>query len=141
MSQCDVWIQLDGFFRSAEGISIIAGRAISPSDTASSLKVAVVNQTLARHLFPRGNAIGRSLTIGIDSVKGPWQEFMSSDSLRAFGRTFCGSDEPDKRSPLNLKGWHLRRNGIRSFQSDPRLGPLKDICHDHPDDRPAENTT
>jgi hypothetical protein len=33
----------------------------------------VVNQTLARHFFPRGNALGHSLAIGIDSVKGPWQ--------------------------------------------------------------------
>jgi len=55
------------------GISIVAGRAISPSDTASSLKVAVVNQALARHFFPNGNAIGHMLTIGIDSVQGPWQ--------------------------------------------------------------------
>jgi predicted permease len=65
--------RVTGRYFETAGISIIAGRPISPSDTASSLKVAVVNQTLARHFFPRGNAIGRSLTIGIDSVKGPWQ--------------------------------------------------------------------
>ncbi len=60
------------YFETA-GISIVAGRGITPADTANSLKVAVVNQTLARTYFPKGDAIGRQLTIGIDSVKGPWQ--------------------------------------------------------------------
>ena len=61
-----------GYFETA-GISIVAGRPLAPSDTASELKVAVVNQTLARHFFPRGNAIGHTLSIDMDSVLGPWQ--------------------------------------------------------------------
>ncbi len=65
--------RVSGRYFETVGISIVAGRPISPSDTATSLKVAVVNQTLARHFFPRGNALGHSLDIGIDSVKGPWQ--------------------------------------------------------------------
>jgi predicted permease len=65
--------RVSGRYFETAGISIIAGRAISPSDTASSLKVAVVNQTLAHHFFPKGNAVGHLLTIEIDSVKGPWQ--------------------------------------------------------------------
>jgi predicted permease len=60
------------YFETA-GISIVAGRGITPEDTANSLKVAVVSQTIARKYFPKGDAIGRQLTIGIDSVKGPWQ--------------------------------------------------------------------
>lgn len=65
--------RVSGRYFETAGISIVAGRAISPSDTASSLKVAVVNQALARHFFPKGNALGHMLTIGIDSVQGPWQ--------------------------------------------------------------------
>jgi predicted permease len=65
--------RVSGRYFETAGISIVAGRAISPSDTASGLKVAVVNQTLARHFFPKGNAVGHLLTIEIDSVKGPWQ--------------------------------------------------------------------
>lgn len=60
------------YFETAD-ISILAGRPLSPSDTATSLKVAVVNQALARHFFPKGDAVGHILTIGIDSVEGPWQ--------------------------------------------------------------------
>lgn len=65
--------RVSGRYFETAGISVVAGRAIAPTDTASSLKVAVVNQTLARHFFPHGNAIGHMLTIYIDSVAGPWQ--------------------------------------------------------------------
>ncbi len=65
--------RVSGQYFETAGISIVAGRAISPADTANSLKVTVVNQTLALKYFPKGDAIGRQLTIGIDSVKGPWQ--------------------------------------------------------------------
>jgi predicted permease len=65
--------RVSGRYFETAGISMTAGRPISPSDTATSFKAAVVNQTLARHFFPRGNALGHSLAIDIDSVKGPWQ--------------------------------------------------------------------
>jgi predicted permease len=41
------------------GTKIIAGRAISEQDTASTRSVAVVNQTFARHFFKDGNPIGQ----------------------------------------------------------------------------------
>jgi len=65
--------RVSGQYFETAGISLVAGRPISPADSATSLKVAVVNETLARHFFPQGNALGHTLTIDIDSVKGPWQ--------------------------------------------------------------------
>jgi predicted permease len=65
--------RVSGQYFETAGIPIVAGRAISPADTANGLKVAVINQTIAQHFFPKGDALGRSLTINIDSVKGPWQ--------------------------------------------------------------------
>lgn len=65
--------RVSGQYFETAGVSIVDGRPLAPTDSASSLKVAVVNQTLARHFFPKGNAVGHMLTIGIDSVKGPWQ--------------------------------------------------------------------
>ena len=56
--------RVSGQYFETAGISIVAGRAITPADTANSLKVAVVNQTLAKKYFPKGDAIGRLLTIG-----------------------------------------------------------------------------
>lgn len=65
--------RVSGRYFETAGISILAGRSISPTDTASSLKVTVVSESLAKRYFPKGDAIGRNLTIGIESVKGPWQ--------------------------------------------------------------------
>ena len=65
--------RVSGQYFETAGISIVAGRGITPADTANSLKVSVVSQTIARKYYPKGDAIGRQLTIGIDSVKGPWQ--------------------------------------------------------------------
>jgi predicted permease len=65
--------RVSGQYFETAGIPIVSGRAITPADTANSLKVAVINQTVARRFFPKGDAIGRQLTIEIDSVHGPWQ--------------------------------------------------------------------
>ena len=65
--------RVSGQYFETTGISIVAGRGITPADTENSLKVAVVSQTIARKFYPKGNAVGQQLTIGIDSVKGPWQ--------------------------------------------------------------------
>jgi predicted permease len=65
--------RVSGQYFETTGISIVAGRGITRADTANSLKVAVVSQTIAREFYPKGNAVGQQLTIEIDSVKGPWQ--------------------------------------------------------------------
>jgi predicted permease len=60
------------FFETAR-IPMISGRPITDNDSAGSPKVAVISQTIANHYFPKGDALGRSLTIELDTVKGPWQ--------------------------------------------------------------------
>jgi len=64
---------ISGQYFETVGTPILAGRPITPADSAGSFKVVVVSQSLADHFFPNGNPIGHWLTIGIDSVKGPWQ--------------------------------------------------------------------
>ena len=65
--------RVSGQYFETAGIRIVAGRAITRQDTINSQKVAVINQTLANRFFPKGDALGHSLTIEIDTVKGPWQ--------------------------------------------------------------------
>ena len=65
--------RVSGKYFETAGISIRAGRPITAADTASSLKVAVVSESIAKRYYTLGQAIGRNLTIGIDSVRGPWQ--------------------------------------------------------------------
>jgi predicted permease len=65
--------RVSGRYFETAGIPILVGRAITPADTVGTLKVAVINQTLAQHFFPKGDAIGRSLSIDLDGAPGPWQ--------------------------------------------------------------------
>jgi len=65
--------RVSGKYFETAGIPIVAGRPITPADTASSLKVAVISESIAKRYYPHEQAIGRTLTIGIDTVRGPWQ--------------------------------------------------------------------
>jgi predicted permease len=51
----------DRFFETM-GIPIVYGRAIGSQDRLGGLKVTVVNQTLARRLYPNQNALGKMIT-------------------------------------------------------------------------------
>jgi predicted permease len=53
----------NGFF-SAMGIPVIEGRTFNSEDQQHSLKVAVINQTMARRFFPNRSAIGQHFGIG-----------------------------------------------------------------------------
>jgi predicted permease len=43
------------------GVEIVRGRAFAPSDRADALKVAILNQSAARHYFRDGEALGRRI--------------------------------------------------------------------------------
>jgi predicted permease len=43
---------------------IVAGRAFGPQDTPKSQSVAIINQTMARDLYPNGAAVGRHFALG-----------------------------------------------------------------------------
>ncbi len=61
-----------GYF-STLNIPVMQGRAIEPRDTANSPEIVVVNQAMANHFFPQGDAIGHRFTVGDPSVKGEWE--------------------------------------------------------------------
>jgi predicted permease len=86
--------RVSGQYFETAGIPIVAGRAIAPSDTVSSLKVAVINQAIAKHFFPKGDALGHSLTIEIDTVRGPWQIVGIARDTRA--------DDPRDPDPIRM---------------------------------------
>ncbi len=53
------------------GIPLVQGRGFTAQDTAASPKVAVVNQTLARQFFPKGDAVGRTFEADAEDIEGP----------------------------------------------------------------------
>jgi putative ABC transport system permease protein len=57
----DIRVSTPDYFR-AMAIPLLQGRSFSDTDLGSSLKVAIVNDALARNVFPGENPIGRQLT-------------------------------------------------------------------------------
>jgi len=55
----------------AMGIPIRRGRSFDPKDTATAPPVAVINETMARRLFPNQDAVGQRVRTG-PSATGPW---------------------------------------------------------------------
>ncbi len=53
----------NGYF-SALHIPLLAGRDFGPQDTATSQKVAIISERMARTMFPKGNPIGRHYSLG-----------------------------------------------------------------------------
>jgi predicted permease len=51
------------------GVSLVQGREFDERDTMDAPRVAIVNETLARHFWPNGAAVGRVLTLGSDRVE------------------------------------------------------------------------
>lgn len=64
--------RVSGHYFETVGIPMVSGRAIAPTDTATTLKVAVINETVAKKFYPRGDAVGHMLKVDIDTVEGPW---------------------------------------------------------------------
>jgi predicted permease len=59
------WNTVDGGYFQAMGIPLLQGRAFSDSDGPDSPKVAIIDEFLARRYFPKGNAVGATVTRGI----------------------------------------------------------------------------
>ena len=51
------------------GVGVVEGREFDDRDTMDGQRVAVVNLTLARHVWPNGGAVGRVMTVGPHRVE------------------------------------------------------------------------
>jgi predicted permease len=65
--------RVSGHYFETNGIAIVAGRPITPADSATSPKVAVINQTIARRYFPKTDPLGKILHAHIDTLAGDWR--------------------------------------------------------------------
>ena len=64
--------QVSAAYFNVMGISLRNGRAIGRDDTATSLPVAVINETMARQFWPGEDAIGKRFKIGPPESPNPW---------------------------------------------------------------------
>ncbi len=54
------------------GIPVLEGRPFGLEDTATSRPVVLVNQTMAKHFWPTGSALGKRLKLGALDSNAPW---------------------------------------------------------------------
>jgi putative ABC transport system permease protein len=66
------WSLVGGDFFRAIGIPLISGRYLTAADRTDTPLVVVINQALARHYWPSGNAVGNRLRLGTHEAKTPW---------------------------------------------------------------------
>ena len=60
-----------GYFRTM-GITMLAGRDFTDTDTFEALKVTIVDERLARHYWPNENAVGKRVRFGPPENNEPW---------------------------------------------------------------------
>jgi predicted permease len=65
--------RVSGRYFETAGIALVAGRYIDDSDTASSMKVAVINETVAKTYYPKGDAVGHTVKIDFANGAPPFQ--------------------------------------------------------------------
>ncbi len=58
----------------AMGIRMLKGRGFSPADTAESSHVVIINETLARRIWPGEDPVGKRLKQGFPEDPNPWRE-------------------------------------------------------------------
>ncbi len=67
------WQQVTPNYFRTLGIPLVAGREFSEHDNADSLRVAIINESLARRYFSGENPIGKRLTLGSPRPDNPWK--------------------------------------------------------------------
>ena len=70
-SMADLRSILPGYFKTI-GATLVAGRDFTETDDASHEHVAVIDDVLARELWPDGDALGKKINVS-DSPKGPYE--------------------------------------------------------------------
>jgi putative ABC transport system permease protein len=62
------WYSVSPGYFETMGLPLMAGRAFTAADAAASPRVAIINQTFARRMFPGEDPLGRRLRMGIDGT-------------------------------------------------------------------------
>jgi putative ABC transport system permease protein len=109
------------------GTRLVRGRPFDRTDTATSSKVAIVNETMARTLFPDGDAVGRRIAQG--GTDAPvWMEIVG---VAADVRSFGVYERPipfQLYQPFAQDPWHYSNLAVRVAGATPEsvVAPIRD---------------
>jgi putative ABC transport system permease protein len=85
----------------AMGVRLLAGRAFEASDSEGRPRVIVINQTLARQLFPGEGSIGQVVYIDSPKLAEPWSIIGIVEDVRQSGV----SQEPEPQLFIDMRQW------------------------------------
>lgn len=68
----DMYVTTPGYLKALE-IPLLKGRALAEQDTAGSLKIALINKTMADQLWPREDPLGKRIKLSGDKDPQPWR--------------------------------------------------------------------
>ncbi len=66
------FVMIEGDYLQAMGVPLHAGRFFSPSDTADTQLVAIINRKFAQHYWPGADPLGKRFRIGMPESPTPW---------------------------------------------------------------------
>jgi putative ABC transport system permease protein len=116
------------------GVPLLRGRAFNDRDTADAPKVLIVNETLARQLFPGEDPLGKRLAIGLNSIHGEIVGVVGDVHSRGLERE-AGLElyVPYEQTPFNSMQLVLRtKEGDPAALAAPLRAAVREIDKDVP---------
>ncbi|MES1166634.1 MAG: FtsX-like permease family protein, partial [Pseudomonadota bacterium] len=105
-------------------VKLIAGRNFTATDGFTSPPVAIINASLARALFPQGNAIGQHISVA-DSKKQAWAEVVGvMPDLKMALAGLVGPVPFQVLRPLAQEPWNYVTVAVRSDRPELLIEPM-----------------
>lgn len=97
------------------GISLLAGRGLTPHDAASGLKAAVINDLAVRRFWPHDDPLGKRISVNSDNGQAVWRQVVGVVKPRTTRRSICPRSRP------SISRWSKR-------SSPPSFWPCAPVC-------------
>lgn len=122
-------------------VRLVAGRNFSTADTVGSTPVALINEAMARALFPNENPLGRRIG-GLDPAKREWMEIVG---VIADQRFVSNITAPTTRyqlmRPLAQETWNYVQIAVRASSPQTLVDPVRRLVAEMDPDLPVQQLT
>jgi putative ABC transport system permease protein len=108
-------------------VKLVAGRNFARADTLTSPPVVIINASLARALFPNGNAVGQHVSL-FDPKNPGWAEVigvMPDIKMALSGLVSAAPTEFQMLRPLAQEPWRYVTVAVRSSHAEALIEPMR----------------
>ncbi|HVZ63325.1 MAG TPA: ABC transporter permease [Lacunisphaera sp.] len=106
-------------------VKLLAGRNFTAADNFTSTPVVIINASLARALFPKGDAIGQHLNVS-DPAKPSWAEVVGiMPDVKMALAGLVGSTPFQIYRPLAQEPWNYVTVAVRSDKPEAQVEPMR----------------